>query len=119
MSDAVAKNYANLETTSHTSGLSIIATVVCDHAAWLCEVKDLIALPLAYKVAEECVNYGIGNADRITNRSIDLERLRERAAYFGAQYAALMEQVLANMRVPSDRVCFDCYKRTTQIVAIP
>jgi hypothetical protein len=120
IANASAYAYHNLENVQHTSGLSITATVVCDHTAWLCEVKELVALPLAYKVAEESVNYGIGNVDVFnTRQGLNPEKLAERAAFFNAQYAAAMEKLYLNMPTPSDQTCFDCRRTVTNVISLP
>ncbi len=120
IADASTYAYHNLENTSHTSGLSVTASVVCDHAAWLCEIKDLVALPFAYKVAEEIVAYGLGNLDNFNVRQgQNPEKLAARAAMFGAKYAGAMEAMLLNMPTPQDQTCFDCSRRVINTVSLP
>lgn len=118
--DASPYAYHNLETVTHTSGLSITASVVCDHSAWLCEIKDLVALPLAYKVAELCKQYGLMNLDRFNVRQgQNPEKLAQQASMMAAEYAKAMESLFKNMRVPADQTCFDCSRRTVQGISIP
>ena len=118
--NADAYAYHNLETVSHTSGLSITASVVCDHAAWLCEIKDLIALPFAYKVAELCKQYGLMNLDRFNVRQgQNTEKLGQQASLMAAEYGKAMDALFLNMPTPSDQTCFDCSRRTRQVISIP
>lgn len=120
IADASAYAYHNLENVAHTSGLSITASVVCDHGAWMCENKDLVALPYAYKVAEECVSYGLGNLDRFNVRQgQNTEKVAQRASMFAAKYADALEKMLLNMPTPMDQTCFDCSRRTKQVISIP
>lgn len=120
IADGAAYANHNMENVSHTSGLSVTASVVCDHKAWLCEIKDLVKLPYAYKVAEECVSYGLGNLDRFNVRQgQNPEKLAARAAMFAGKYAEAMEAMLKNMPTPADQTCFDCSRRTRQVISIP
>jgi len=120
--DAGPFKVANIERSQYTAGLAMIATVVCDHAAWLCEIKGQLVLPMGLKVAEEIQSFGYNNIDRLTNRTITEDRLnqvRERANFYANKYADAMDRLFKNMPLPSDEVCFDCSRSSRHAIAIP
>lgn len=117
-----AYKYANIERSQYTGGLAVIATVVCDHAAFLCEIKDQLTLPMGLKVAEEIQSYGYNNVDRFTNRNFSEERMKliqERANFYANRYAQTMDNLFQHMPLPTDEVCFDCSRSSRHAIAIP
>lgn len=119
ISDSVTKKYAVLERRTNTGGLSIVASLSCDHGQWLCESKKLLALPMGYKVAELCVQYGKGNADRMNNRAGNEDYLNDRIRLFNTQYLDAMESLYSGMPLPMDPVCFICRQTVRTAVVIP
>lgn len=116
---AATKSYANVEKQTQTAGLSIVASLVCDHGQWLCENKSMLAVPMGYKVAELCVQYGKGNADRFNNRAGQDDYLNDRIRMFNTQYKDAMETLYKGMPFPTDPVCFVCNKTVKTAVVIP
>lgn len=113
------KSYANIERQTHTSGISIIASLTCDHGAWLCENKELMSVPMGWKVAELCVQYGKGNADRFNNRAGNDDYLNDRIRLFNSQYRDAMEKLYSGMPLPTDPVCFSCNQTVRVSHALP
>lgn len=112
-------NYANVTRQNNTGGLGLTVSVECDHAAWLCEHSNLMALPMGLKVAELSVDYGYWNFDRINSRAtLNREALNDRRKEYGAKYADAMNLLWGGMPLPTDTVCFDC-RRTTMVVNSP
>lgn len=116
---AVPMRRSNIRSASHTSGIMLTATVECDHAAILCEVRDLLALPYLYKVGHLIMERALYAFERINSNTIDKEALAMRHDSFGQQYVASMNNVLGKMRLPEDPTCFICHQRTRSITAIP
>jgi hypothetical protein len=116
---AVPVRRSNIRSVNHTSGLMLTATVECDHAAILCEVRDLLALPYLYKVGHLLMERALYAFERLNSNTIDKEALAMRHDSFGEQYTASMNNVLGKMRLPDDPTCFVCHQRTHSIVAIP
>lgn len=118
---AATMSYDNLVRSPYTSGLSIIATLACDHDAFVCEHAGLLALPMAFKVAEECVSYGIGNMDRMNVRvnSGRMEQLEARRNEFGRKYSDAMGRLFDNMPIPTDPVCWVCNSKIRVAVSLP
>lgn len=121
IASAATVSYANIQRATHTSGLSVTATLACDHEAFVCEQKGLLALPLAFKVAEEVVAYGLGNFDSINARvnSGNRDALVERRNEFGRKYADAMGRLWDNMPLPADPNCWTCNSPIRRVVALP
>ena len=121
ISSADTVSYANIQRATHTSGLSIVLTVACDHEAFVCEHKGLLALPLGFKVAEEVVSYGLGNFDRINARigTGNRDALVARRDEFGRKYADAIGRLWDNMPIPTDPACYLCNSMIRRVVALP
>lgn len=121
ISSAATVSYANIQRATHTSGLSIVLTVACDHEAFVCEHKGLLALPMGFKVAEEVVSYGLGNFDRINARigTGNRDALVARRDEFARKYADAMGRLWDNMPTPTDAACFVCNSMIRRVVALP
>lgn len=114
--------YSNVERSSYTAGLAVIASVVCDHAAFLCEIKGQLVLPMGYQVAKQVMMYGVENVDRLTNRNITKDRLEQtvaKANRYQNEYATAMDLLFKNAPLPTDEVCFDCNRSSRHAIAIP
>lgn len=114
--------YSNIERSAYTSGLSVIASVVCDHAAWLCEIKGQLSLPMGLQTAKQVVVYGVDNVDRLNNRNFSEERLKQlvqKANRLQGEYVDAMDKLFKNMPLPTDEVCFDCARSSRQTISIP
>lgn len=114
-----AKKYSNIERQTHTAGLSVIASVTCDHNQILCEHKSLMAQPMAYKVCELACEYGLSNMDRFNNNTEDRDRLAARARSYGLKYADAMNTLYRGMPMPTDRICFVCNQTVRVAHVIP
>jgi hypothetical protein len=110
---------ANIQSTSHTSGLTATVTVECDHAALLCEVRNQLALPYSLKVAEEVYRYGIHQPRRMNSERLNLELMKEKAERLGAEYVESMKNLMGNMLLPNDPFCFACKTPVQTTVVLP
>lgn len=92
---------------SHTSGLSIIYNLSCDYSAFLCSIKDRLAIPLMHKAAADIYFYQITN-NRFNDRSDDeRERVIEKMTEHTEQYEMGMKLTLKNIITPNN-ICFGC-----------
>lgn len=113
-------SYGDITRITNTGGISLIATIVCDHKGWLCEIKESFSLPMAYKVASEIMAYGANNHDRFNARvGQNTDAIKDRANYFEGKYRDAMDNLMKNMPLPDDEVCFECRKSVRQTIAIP
>lgn len=115
-------SYANVERSAYTAGLAVIASVVCDHAAWLCEIKGQLSLPMGLQTAKQIQVYGVENVDRLSNKNITKDRLEQsinKANRLSGEYSTAMDLLFKNMPLPTDEVCFDCRRSSRHAISIP
>ncbi len=106
---------------NHTSGLSVVYDVACDHQSWMCSHAANLALPLAYKTAEILVADAAYNTsgERSTNHhTINLDQLKERHGFYVNKYKEIMGNWLANMQLPNNR-CFQCNTPVRHRIMLP
>jgi len=113
------KIYANRTSAGNTGGLSVVASVACDHEAFLCEMKSAMALPLLYSLAYEVMDVALNNYDRWGVKDYRREDLKERRDQFAALYSDQMANLLKFVRVPDDPHCWVCDRRVVSATAFP
>lgn len=113
-----AKKWTNLQRVSHTSGLGLTLSVVCDHAARICEVREQLALPILYKLCEELCRYGLFNRSRF-NEDMTSEALGAEAQWYADKYAEEMDRIVGNMPLPDDPSCYVCNRHSRNVTMIP
>lgn len=115
----MAKKKTNLRLNNDTSGIMAVVTVECDHAQMLCEVRDALKLPYLYKYGEAIMRRGIYAVDRMNNQRLNVDFLKEKAAYYAEEYRSQLNKTLGKMRLPDDPMCFTCVKNASVFIAIP
>lgn len=91
-------------------GLSITYSLNCTFDPFLCSIKNLLAVPLAYKTGELILQNMVHS--KRTNSLINVYHSdnKELMAFYGDKYEFEMEQILKNLKLPDD-ICFECNKR--------
>lgn len=115
----LTKKKSNLRMSSETSGLMAVITVECDHAQMLCELRNSLALPYLYKVGEALMRRGIHAVTRMNSERLNMDLLKEKAAYYSEAYSSQMGKTLGKMRLPDDPMCFTCQQNTKTVISIP
>lgn len=108
---------SNLQSTGHTSGLSLTYSLECEPSAFICEKKNLMALPMAYKLAAlvmEEMRYS-QRLNGIVAFKADAKELQEQ---YELQYKKTMRDRLENMAMPKD-ICFGCAPRVWNETRLP
>ena len=101
-------------------GLMIDVSMECDNESWLCGIKQQIAIPIMYKIAEMMMEYAVTSSSRGNTKTMrDYEKLKERHGFYKAEYDASMKTALMRVILPNDPVCFHCQKRNGIYQAIP
>lgn len=113
------KTYANRTVSGNTGGLSLVASVACDHEAFLCEMKPAMALPLLYSLAHEVMDVALNNYERWNIKDYRRDDIKERRDQFAALYSDQMASLLKFIRVPNDPHCFICDKKSYAATYIP
>lgn len=117
--DTDRKTYANRTGSPNTGGLSVVASVSCDHEAFLCEMKPAMALPLMYSLAHEVMDIALNNYDRWGVKDYRREDIKDRRDQLAALYSDAMAKLLGYITTPHDPICFVCDKKTYVARFIP
>lgn len=99
----------NLKYASETGGLMMDYTLQCDHLAWLCTVKNLVALPLLYKACELVCHYALKNSRRLNSETL-VEDYNNKLTFYMDHYQSSLDKMMRSMPVPN-KPCFNCKKR--------
>lgn len=111
---------ANIDGHTDTAGLSINFSLICDNESWLCAHRNLLALPIMYKVGEEIMKYAYYNSDRFnTQTSVRREELKDRMFMYREDYEKQMNIVLQNIKTPIDGICYTCKPRSKSVTTLP
>lgn len=106
------KILSNVNPISHTAGLSIVYSLNCNQRDWICSQIGSLAMPLAHKICSTILNYGLLNSNRKNNKTIsDRDTIDERIKQHEFNYTQGMDNIIMNMRPPTDKLCFECYER--------
>jgi hypothetical protein len=111
--------YANVQRVTETGGLSVIASVDCDHGAFLCEQKEALAWPLMLLQASMFMQRALANVDRIGTRQLNRDVLQDRLGQYVAQYNDARSVLIKGMYVPDDQFCYLCKASARVNVMIP
>ncbi len=119
LGESATKIRSSLTTTSHTFGLSIVYSVQCSLDNWMCEIQNLMVLPIGYQVAIEVMKYAVLYSNRQTsNINIDAERNQKRWDDYEKLFNKSMKATLGNISIPKKDSCFVCngpIKSATQL----
>lgn len=116
------KTRNNFVGANNTAGLSITHSLNCNHQGWLCNISNLIALPVLYKTASLIVEYGslITPNEVLTNRStMNRDLLKERQSLYEQKYTDSLNNILQNIELPQDERCFRCRQKSRTAVMLP
>jgi hypothetical protein len=101
-------------------GLIVDVSMECDNQSWLCGIKQQLAMPLLFKIAELVMEYSISNSGRGNTRTMrDYDKLKERHGLYKSEYEKHLKLALDRAIVPNDPICFKCRKTDGIYVAIP
>lgn len=112
----------NMQSLSHTAGLSFVYSLQCDSYSWMCAYAQALALPIAYKAAAEIYLHGMQNAssERSSNNvNLNPELLKETHDRYEFQFREQLDSLLQNMNMPSDSVCFQCKTPARTAIVLP
>lgn len=104
---------------SHTSGLSVLYSIKCNHEEWLCRYKNEIAWPIAYKACAEIIQYAIYQSSRANQKKFNEDQLKERWNLYNSNYTKYMKNITSNIVIPNDPKCFACKDLTRTRITLP
>lgn len=116
--NASAKTTDNIEGNSGTAGISFSYSLGCSFEEHLCNIRNMLALPLKYKAGELIMQH-LKTSKRpnpvVTAFKMDHAELE---GYYHSKYETLMKNLLKNMRMPAS-VCFECRPQSRSVVVLP
>jgi hypothetical protein len=115
ISSPLTKDYV-----SEMGGLMVDVSMECDHTSWLCGIKQQLAMPILFKVAELAMEYAISSSSRGNTKMIrDYDKLKERHGLYKREYEKALKTALERVVIPQDPICYHCPKRNGIFVSIP
>lgn len=116
--NASAKTTDNIEANPGTAGISLSYSLSCSFEEHLCNIRNLLQLPLKYK-AGELIMQQLKVSKRpnplVTAYKNDNDDLM---GFYNGKYETLMKNLLRNMRMPTS-VCFECSPQSKSVVVLP
>lgn len=111
---------SSLTSTDHTFGMSVNYSVQCSIENWLCEIANLMALPILYKTGEEIMNYACMYSNRQnSNINVDAERNEKRRIAYQSAYNEALEATIKKINLPKGDVCFKCNVPAQTMIILP
>lgn len=112
----------NLDYLNETGGLSVVHSLSCNHENWLCSISNQLAFPVLYKTAALIYDHALSASkdQRInTTVTINAEVLKERMDRMEFYYSEAMNNLLQNIKPPSDEICFACKDNLRHVIMLP
>lgn len=104
------KIHSNVESTSYCSGLSLNYSLQCSFTEYLCNARNMFALPILYKAGEK-VMMEMKHSKRLTGVVTFYGQSHEDLmVYYKTEHERSMAEVLQNFKMPEDG-CFNCSKK--------
>jgi len=120
MTESDAKIRSSLTSASHTYGLSLNYSIQCSLENWLCDLSNIMALPILYKTGIEIMNYALYYSDRQnSDTNIDWERNKERLAMYQQSYSEALDASVKKINMPKYDVCFKCEEYLKSSIILP
>lgn len=118
--EAGSKIRSSLVGATHTYGMSINYSVQCSIDNWLCEMSNLVALPILYKFGEEIMNYSIYYSNRQNSKTnIDYDRNKERLEMYKQAYNDSLGASIKKINLPTNDICFKCNEVIKSSIILP
>jgi hypothetical protein len=112
----------NMTQIADTAGLSVLYSLNCDQKSWLCAYLKQIAMAVGYKVCSDIMWLGANTSplSRTNNATtLNRETLEKNFNWYEMKYRETMDNVLQNIYLPKDNVCFTCSSPVKRASAIP
>ncbi len=113
---------SNLDYLNETGGLSVVHSLGCNHENWLCSISNQMAFPILYKTAALMIDHGLSaTQDQRANTTVTInkELWKERMDRMEFYYSESMNNLLQNIKPPSDEICFACKDNLRHVIMLP
>lgn len=115
-----AKIESNLTASPDTGGLSIMYSIQCNYEEWICDIANLIAMPILFKTGYEIMDFAYNNSLRLnTETTINYDNLIKRREEYNLRYQDSIQNVLQNIKLPNDEKCFECRRKSKNVIILP
>ena len=121
-SDAATFISSDIKSADHTFGMSLVYSLQCNHTDWMCSYLNLIALPIAYKMASNIFQFGLtgSQAQRMnTLVTIDYDKMLADQQWYENKFNERIGTVLKSIQTPSDSKCFQCRRTNGTKLVFP
>lgn len=111
---------SSLNTNTHTFGMNVNYSLQCATENWLCELTNLLALPILYKTGEEIMNYAVYYSNRQnSSTNVDYERNKERLQAYKDAFNTSIEATIKKINMPKGDICFKCSEPVYNAIILP
>lgn len=120
LSENDVKIRSSLTNGTHTFGLSVNYSIQCSIENWLCEIANLMVMPILYKSGAEIMNYAVYYSKRQTSSvNIDAETNKERLAFYQTEFNNSLEATIKKINLPTNDQCFKCNEWVRSAIILP
>ena len=111
---------SSLVSSQHTYGLSVNYSIQCSIENWLCEIANLMAMPILYRAGMEVMQYALLHSNRQnSNVNIDSERNQKFYDFCEKEYISNLESTIKKINLPKYDPCFKCNEAIKHAVILP
>lgn len=115
-----SKIESNLTASPDTGGLSIMYAIHCNYEEWICTISNLAALPILFKTGYEIMDFAYNNSLRLnTTTTINYDSLLKRRDEYNLRFQESIQNLLQNIKLPNDEKCFECRRKSKNIIILP
>lgn len=119
INNADVKIRQNMSAGSDTGGMSLVYSIQCNRADWMCEFTNLMALPILYKSAAEIYQYGVFSTRENSHTILNSETMKARYETSQAEYMDSMDRLLQRISLPNNDQCFHCNRQSMNVISLP
>lgn len=117
---ADSKIESNLLASPDTGGLSLMYAIHCNYEEWICTISNLAALPILFKTGAEVMDFAYHNSKRLnTTTTIDYDNLLKRRDEYNLRFQESIQNLLQNIKLPNDEKCFECRRKSKNVIILP
>lgn len=117
---ADSKIESNLTASPDTGGLSIMYAIHCNYEEWICTISNLAALPILFKTGYEIMDFAYNNSLRLnTTTTINYDSLLKRRDEYNLRFQESIQNLLQNIKLPNDEKCFECRRKSKNVIILP
>jgi len=115
-----AKIRSSLASATHTHGLSINYSIQCSIENWLCEIANLMSMPILYHTGIEIMTYALLFSKRQnSSTTIDAEKNEKALSFYQAKYDEALSATIKKINLPKYDPCFKCDQAIKSVVMLP